>query len=161
MHFDNRRSFIEKLSLNQHVLFTSDVNLGSMAWNNIRSSNLPFAADSDFELLLLEFLSQHNLYQINNILNDKNRLLDLIPIECIFKKSIHHNPIVIDLGIIEFYNCRLRKIDVFTLDFKKANFIGLNNLDWTSLLSNMDNVRTIFKYSSQCNESFYTAEKCT
>ena len=64
------------------------------------------------------------------------------PIECIFKKSIHHSPIVIDLAIIEFYNYRLSKIDAFTLDFKKANFIGLNNLllslDWTFLLSNMD-----------------------
>ena len=98
------------------------------------------AVTLDSELLLLEFLSQHNLYQINNILNDKNRLLDLIlvsedliyeicdPIECIFKKSIHHSPIVIDLGIIEFYNCTLSKIDAFTLDFKKANFIGLNNI---------------------------------
>ena len=64
------------------------------------------------------------------------------PIEYIFEKSIHLGPIVIDLGTIEFHNCRLNKIDVFTLEFKKANFIGLNNLllslDWTSLLSNMD-----------------------
>ena len=99
------------------VISILDLSLGI-----IRSSNLPFAADSDSELLLLEFLSQHN-----SILNDKNRLLDLMlvsedliyeicdPIECIFKKSIHHSPIVIDLGIIEFYNCRLSKIDVFTI----------------------------------------------
>ena len=38
---------------------------------------------------------------------------------CIFKKSIHQSPIVIDLDIIEFYNCSLDKIDVFTLDLKK------------------------------------------
>ena len=90
MHFDNCRSFIENVSSNQHVLFAADFNLGSIAWNNIRSSNLPFAADSDSELLLLEFLSQHNLYQINNILNDKNRLLVLILVseDLIYEKTL-------------------------------------------------------------------------
>ena len=47
MHFDNCRSFIENLSSNQHILFPRDFNLGPIAWHNIRSSNLPFAADSD------------------------------------------------------------------------------------------------------------------
>ena len=122
------------------------------------------ASGSDFELLLLKFIRQQNFYQSNNILNDKNTLIDLIlvsedliyeicdPIECIFKKSIHHSPIVIDLGIIEFYNSNADNFAVFTFDFKKANFIGLNNLllssDWTTLLSNMDLIAMYDKFLS-------------
>ena len=92
------------------------------------------ASGSDFELLLLKFIRQQNFYQSNNILNDKNTLIDLIlvsedlsyeicdPIECIFKNRIHHSPIVIDLVIIESYNCRLSKIDALIL--KKLILLG-------------------------------------
>ena len=43
---------------------------------------------SDAELLQLEFISQNNLYQINNVVNGNNRLLDLILVsECSYKIS--------------------------------------------------------------------------
>ena len=60
----NAQLLIEHLSPSQHVLF--DFNHGSIIWNNSRANT--FTADTDSELLL---------YQIN-ILNDNNRLLDLV-----------------------------------------------------------------------------------
>ena len=151
VHLNNAQLLIENLSPTQHVLLVGDFNLGSIIWNNARANT--FTADTDSELLLLEFISQNNLCQVNNILNDNNRLLDLVfiseyltykicnPFDNIFNKSFHHSPILIELDIIHFEKT-VHDTDVYTFDFKKADFIALNNhlfsLNWNDIFYNMD-----------------------
>ena len=99
-----------------------------LIWKNARANT--FTSDTDSELLLLEFISQHNLFQINNILNDNNRLLDLVhiseyltyeicvPID-IFKKYFHHSPILIELNIIDSVKSN-NVNNLYTFDFKTS-----------------------------------------
>ena len=74
IHFKTFRAIIDNLSCNQYVLFAGDFNQGSITWSNARVNNLLFTADSEAELLLLEFIIQNNLYQNNNVVNENNIL---------------------------------------------------------------------------------------
>ena len=62
----------------------------------------------------LVFLSEYLTYEI------------CAPIDNIFKKSFHHSPSLIELNIIDFgkYN---NVSNLYTIDFKKTDFISLNN----------------------------------
>ena len=52
-------------------------NLPHLSWNSSQN-NVPFSVQTPSDSMLFEFVSLHNLNQINNFTNNNNRILDLV-----------------------------------------------------------------------------------
>lgn len=157
-HFRNCSYYLDDLKNFQHVIFVGDFNLGKITWNP--KSYVPFISSSDIESLLLDFLSLCNLMQINTILNENSRLLDLVlvdndlildifpPICPLFNKSFHHSPLVIEFSVINYQPLISNNNQFF--DFKNADFVSLNtflnSFDWNEVFVNvnLDNMYSKF-----------------
>ena len=59
------------------------------------------------------------------------------PMDNIFKKSVHHNPVLLEISIIEFKKSFDDTVNVCNLDFKIADYNSLNNflfsLNWDEI----------------------------
>lgn len=97
-----------------------------------------------------QFLSLHNLKQVNNILNSNNRTLDLILITSqisanvsrtqfpLVPEDVHHPSLNINLVVnFELINPFARVNDLSKYDFRKADFgalyTSLASTDWTPM----------------------------
>lgn len=150
-HIKNCNFYLENLLDYQHVIYMGDFNLGQICWN-LDKNLLPFQIKNDFDSLLLEFLSLNNLYQINNILNENFRILDLVmvdndfnhnifePILPIFDKTFHHAPITVEFSVQNFQP--LGNSCNFSYDFKNADYQSINlylcDIDWLNVLSRLE-----------------------
>lgn len=75
----NANLFMDHNNDNNTILM-GDFNLGSIPWHSYATPDSPktFTSGSIFSSLFIDFTSLNNLNQYNNIINNKNKILDLV-----------------------------------------------------------------------------------
>lgn len=143
-HLKNINFIVENLNFDNEIVVLGDFNLGNILWILEEQNLLPFNIKSDIESNLLDFFLSNGFNQINSVLNDIGRVLDLIFITSELKamcessfspmcsNSLHHKALLITL---EFYCYDKKSPDVENVfNFAKADFTAINewlqSIDW-------------------------------
>ena len=138
----------------QHIIYTGDFNLGNINWkftdNNY--SLISYNMSSEVDFLLVDFFCQLDLIQINHVLNDFNRAIDLAfvdkdlvsnisqPIAPLFNKSVHHSPFLLEVSVL--HQQKASNYSSLCYDYNRGDLISMNtyleNIDWAELFHDND-----------------------
>lgn len=151
-HIECIKRMCNTIKHDTNVMIYGDFNLPDLKWklDDLTNSMVPVNITTSIESEVLQNCHDSGLYQINDILNDNSRLLDLVwtnnpeKFECnlclnhLLPNEIHHKAITVD-----FYHIDSHPIPhdrEFYLDFKNANYDQINTAliecDWNSILGN-------------------------
>lgn len=165
--------FVDSLNNNLHKIFIiGDFNLSDINWSYSLSENMliPCNIKRDSELTFIDHLFALNLYQINNIVNNLDKILDLvftsqdelkvsitdIVPHNLLNNSIHHKELFIEIQVYSYLklNCNNSK----SFNFLKSNFIELDNylgtVDWKTEFLNLNLKNMLNRFTGILNTAF-------
>lgn len=149
-HIKHLDHFINSCHSKTKILCFGDFNLPGVEWiydPELVNCMLPINTTSQMERIFFDSMAALNLYQVNDVFNENNRLLDLVftsapddskvihdPVICL-TETAHHKQLVYSVDI--FNNISDKKIikSSTVRNFQKANFSLMTDLlsqiDWT------------------------------
>lgn len=156
-------TFLNKVkpSATELVFFMGDFNLPHIEWipdDDAPNVLLPTHLNSNLEIELMDWMLSYNFEQLNNVLNFRERILDLIfcsnsdfcsVLKCdnpIISIDVEHIPIDIIVDIVSTDNSLALGLNLIR-DFKNTNYDGLNSfllsVNWNYLLDKVETNRAL------------------
>lgn len=152
-HVESVDQVLKEVNAHDIILCLGDYNLPNLTWrfDEDLSGFLPTNVSTEQEIALVEPMLSTGLYQINDVLNVNDRLLDLVFVSdpCIIdlfespssllKIDAHHKPIILSLDA-RSRHARLQSSPELSADydFSRCDYHAINNLiasqDWNQLL---------------------------
>jgi hypothetical protein len=142
---------------NDAVMIAADFNLPNINWvasDTMSNVFLPTNVRSEVETSVIDGLAGFGLNQLNDIVNTRNKLLDLIYCSCaddinicrspypLKHENIHHNAVEIHIDCVEDNSSV--GFDSLIYNFKMADLISLNTfldtLDWEGMFRSCTDV---------------------
>lgn len=146
------KNVCEKADKNTTIILYGDFNLPSLNWTQsdiFENTFIPINMSNQCEEITIETCHDIGLYQMNNVINDNNRILDLFwtnePDICVCQicknnilyNEVHHKAIKVDMEVE--VSISQTPIKEFYMDFANADYIKMNDeiklIDWNSLFN--------------------------
>lgn len=161
-HFTAVQQLCNRFSDSDKVIFLGDYNLPRLSWQIEEDVDglLPSNASSEQEIALVETMVASGLYQINNLQNSSENILDLTfvnetrdveliePPSSLLRIDNHHRTFVLRVDLNNTRMCSNEdSIPIDDFDFRSCNFDELNraisSVDWIEQFRGKDTDDTV------------------
>lgn len=158
-HLNVVKKVCENVNSETTVILYGDFNLPSLKWiasDIFENSYIPINVTNEVEQITIESCNDLGLHQMNNVLNDNCRILDLFwinePDICVCRKcdnnilynEVHHKALKIEVEFTYFIKDDIHK--EYFMDFSNANYDKindhLNSIDWRLIFNNKNTLES-------------------